>query len=673
MSQQELDERRSARRAGARQPRRRRRQRRAAAPARGLQARRRAVRRRDHAPQRRRRRPDRRRQRRPGRALFLLAQTDPLRVYVNVPQSYAQLIKPGQKVVVTQAELRGRTFEGEVARTSASIDATTRTMQIEVALPNRDGTLLPGALRAGRAAAAGERGAGRSDQRAAVPRRRHARRGRRCARPRPSAPVRLGRNYRRDASKCSTASRATDQLVLNPSDSLAEGDPCRWSSPARTRNSESRSDASRCLRCALLVRVAPPGRTTAGRRSTMPVAWKVEAPWREGAPNDVAAKGPWWQRFGDPQLDALEQQALAAQSDARGGERAARAGACRRRLGDVRPVSAARLNAARRAPEDLRQPAADQLRVAELLDGAERLPRVVHASATKSISPAACSARSKARRHRPSNRPPISRTRGCCSRPIWRRAYFNLRELDIELDVLARSIDLQRRALELATARHDLGAASGLDVAQQQALLDSTLTQVDVLRKQRGQFEHAIATLTGTPAPAVLRSPRRCGRSTLPDDSARRAVGRAAAPAGRRLRGARDGRRQRADRRRHRRVLSEHHAGAGLRRSRARRWRSLFNAPSLLWSLGVSLAQPMFDAGRMRANVDFARGGYDVDRRELPARRADRDAGSRRRHHRPRRARPRDGAGAASRSRARGACWTSRPAATKAASPPTST
>ena len=44
----------------------------------------------------------------------------------------------------------------------------------------------------------------------------------------------------------------------------------------------------------------------------MPVAWKIEPPWREGAPNDLAAKGPWWLRFGDPQLDALEQQALAA-------------------------------------------------------------------------------------------------------------------------------------------------------------------------------------------------------------------------------------------------------------------------------------------------------------------------------------------------------------------------
>jgi RND family efflux transporter MFP subunit len=79
------------------------------------------------------------------RALFVLTQTDPLRVYVEVPQSYAHLVKPGQKVTVTQTELRGRRFEGTVARTGASIDAASRTMQVEVQLPNKDGALLPGA------------------------------------------------------------------------------------------------------------------------------------------------------------------------------------------------------------------------------------------------------------------------------------------------------------------------------------------------------------------------------------------------------------------------------------------------------------------------------------------------------------------------------------------------
>ncbi len=158
-----------------------------------------------------------------GRPLFLLAQTDPLRVYVNVPQTYSQLIRPGQKVVVTQAELRGRAFEGEVARTSASIDTTTRTMQIEVALPNRDGTLLPGAfvqvalpLEASKAlliptTALLIRGEGMRVAAVDAQGRVHLR------------PVRIGRNYGETVEVLDGVT-GTDKLVLNPSDSLAEGD-----------------------------------------------------------------------------------------------------------------------------------------------------------------------------------------------------------------------------------------------------------------------------------------------------------------------------------------------------------------------------------------------------------------------------------------------------------------
>ena len=158
-----------------------------------------------------------------GRALFLLAQTDPLRVYVSVPQAYSQLIKPGQKVVVSQAELRGRTFEGEIARTSASIDTTTRTMQIEVALPNRDGTLLPGAfVRVSFPLAASNalliptnalliRGEG---IRVAVVDAQGKVRLR---------PIRIGRNYGETVEVVEGVT-GTEKLVLNPSDSLAEGD-----------------------------------------------------------------------------------------------------------------------------------------------------------------------------------------------------------------------------------------------------------------------------------------------------------------------------------------------------------------------------------------------------------------------------------------------------------------
>jgi RND family efflux transporter MFP subunit len=80
-----------------------------------------------------------------SRALFAMAQSDPLRVYVQLPQAYAQNVKPGMDVVVTQAELPGQQFHGSIAHISGAIDVPTRSLQIEVRLPNPDSKLRPGA------------------------------------------------------------------------------------------------------------------------------------------------------------------------------------------------------------------------------------------------------------------------------------------------------------------------------------------------------------------------------------------------------------------------------------------------------------------------------------------------------------------------------------------------
>ncbi|CAB3674981.1 efflux RND transporter periplasmic adaptor subunit [Paraburkholderia rhynchosiae] len=80
-----------------------------------------------------------------SRALFALAQSDPLRVFVQLPQAYAQNVSVGQNVVVTQAELPGHQFHGAVTHISGAIDVPTRSLQIEVTLPNPDNTLRPGA------------------------------------------------------------------------------------------------------------------------------------------------------------------------------------------------------------------------------------------------------------------------------------------------------------------------------------------------------------------------------------------------------------------------------------------------------------------------------------------------------------------------------------------------
>jgi RND family efflux transporter MFP subunit len=80
-----------------------------------------------------------------SRALFALAQSDPLRVYVQMPQAYSQNVSVGQQVVVTQAELPGKQFHGTIAHISGAIDVPTRSLQIEVRLPNPDAVLRPGA------------------------------------------------------------------------------------------------------------------------------------------------------------------------------------------------------------------------------------------------------------------------------------------------------------------------------------------------------------------------------------------------------------------------------------------------------------------------------------------------------------------------------------------------
>jgi RND family efflux transporter MFP subunit len=79
-----------------------------------------------------------------GPELFRLAQTDPLRVYVQVPQQYAYDVTPGLKAELSFLELPGRTFEATVTRTAQAVDPTTRTLQVELDVPNPHGELFSG-------------------------------------------------------------------------------------------------------------------------------------------------------------------------------------------------------------------------------------------------------------------------------------------------------------------------------------------------------------------------------------------------------------------------------------------------------------------------------------------------------------------------------------------------
>lgn len=79
-----------------------------------------------------------------GPELFRLAQTDPLRVYVRVPQPLVHHIAPGQKAILTLQDMPGRQFEATVSRTAGAVDPTSRTLQVELQVPNPNGEILAG-------------------------------------------------------------------------------------------------------------------------------------------------------------------------------------------------------------------------------------------------------------------------------------------------------------------------------------------------------------------------------------------------------------------------------------------------------------------------------------------------------------------------------------------------
>jgi len=76
--------------------------------------------------------------------LFFLAQTDPIRVYVNVPETAAPSIHAGLPAHLELTQFPGRKFQGKVVRTAEAIDPGTRTLLTEVDVPNKAGELLPG-------------------------------------------------------------------------------------------------------------------------------------------------------------------------------------------------------------------------------------------------------------------------------------------------------------------------------------------------------------------------------------------------------------------------------------------------------------------------------------------------------------------------------------------------
>ena len=167
------------------------------------------------------------------RELFHLASIDRLRIYVSVPEVYAPLVSDGEKVPLTVDSFPGETFTGTVARNSDSIDPTTRTLNVEVDVDNPTGKLLPGAYvfahfkfpsTAGSVTVPSTTLLFRSEgPRVGVVRDGQAR----------LVPITIGHDYGTSLEILSGLS-AADNVIVDPSDSLADGMPVQITQPKTT-------------------------------------------------------------------------------------------------------------------------------------------------------------------------------------------------------------------------------------------------------------------------------------------------------------------------------------------------------------------------------------------------------------------------------------------------------
>lgn len=362
---------------------------------------------------------------------------------------------------------------------------------------------------------------------------------------------------------------------------------------------------------------------TVGPRYSRPAAptpapdtWKTQPPWEQAAPKDSIPKGAWWQVFHDPALDAYEQQLLQANQSLE---------AARDRLTQAR--SLARVATADMFPQLSADPSAYRERGSanRPLNGAG--PTIVNGVAqpiqpyTQNVFAIPFSVNYEVDlfgrvRHNvgAANASLQSTAADLQNVQLVLTAelaadYFSLRELDAEFDVVQESVGYQRKGLDLVNNRHEGGIASGLEVAQQAALLDSTLSQLALVKQSRAQYEHAIAVLVGQSA-SSLNVPVEPLRTTpppiplgVPSDVLERRPDIATAE----------------------RTMAYENAEVGIARSAfyphitlsgSGGWQSveigpLLNAPSLFWSLGADALQPILQGGRNRANLAAARAAYD--------------------------------------------------------------
>jgi len=334
----------------------------------------------------------------------------------------------------------------------------------------------------------------------------------------------------------------------------------------------------------------------------VPLAYREADPWRQATPRDDIAKGAWWAFFGDPVLNEL--QARAEAGNLRLQAAAARVDQARALSGLARAGS---LPALELAPDVARY------RVSENRpDQPSKVPGNEAYTTDRFRLPLYASYEldlwGKLARQREAAQARLEASQAAFHTVLLTlqgevaQTYFLLRARDEEVRILADNLDSRRKSHTIVEARRRNGLATEFDVARVETELALTESELQSVRRQRSELEHALAVLLGE-APEAVTLAEATDKPTLP-------VVPLGLPS--------DLLERRPDVAEAERLLAARNAEIGvahaaffpsIRLTGALGFESadlsdLLDADSLIWSIAGGLVQPLFDGGRLRANRD---------------------------------------------------------------------
>lgn len=343
--------------------------------------------------------------------------------------------------------------------------------------------------------------------------------------------------------------------------------------------------------------------------ATVPAHWDLAEQWKRSTPHDNIPKGEWWTGFHDDDLNRLENELLASNQSlqvALAHYDQARASAAVQNA-QLFPTLGVAANAERLRYSGTRSTGSYAPLSGPVTQNNFSLPFTltyevdIFGRRRRAIEAAQASYQS--------NAADLENVRLILTAELA-ADYFTLRQLDAQIALLNRTVQALEKGLNLVESRHKGGVASGLDVAQEETLLNTTRTQATLLQQQRKLFEDAIAVLTGQPAPDFHLASRELTADPpafqvdLPSDLLERRPDIAEAE----------------------RQMAVANAQIGIAKAAfypsltlfgQGGWQSadigkLLNAESALWAVGTTATETIFSGSARRAQLQFAQAGYNA-------------------------------------------------------------